>query len=114
MATDMSPEQRIDAALDSVLRAAGSRLAHYTSAKAAHADLRKLRAEVQMLRATVVDSARDVIDWCDKNPPAGDALYCIARWRPRVLTPELSRAVKRRRIERIVSLHCKDTRNDPA
>ena len=28
--------------------------------KAAHADLRKLRAEVQMLRATVVDSARDV------------------------------------------------------
>lgn len=46
----------------------------------------RLRAEVQMLRATVVDSARDVIDWCDKNPPAGDALYCIARLRHALAT----------------------------
>lgn len=28
--TDMTPEQRIDAALDSVLRASGSALKHYT------------------------------------------------------------------------------------
>lgn len=28
--TDMTPEQRIDAALDSVLRASGSALRHYT------------------------------------------------------------------------------------
>lgn len=99
MATDMSPEQRIDAALDSVLRAAGSRLAHYTSAKAAHADLRKLRAEVQMLRATVVDSARDVIDWCDKNPPAGDALYCIARLRHALATASANAVLTRRHTE---------------
>ncbi|ATG89885.1 hypothetical protein [Methylomonas koyamae] len=46
----------------------------------------RLRAELQMLRATVVDSARDVIAWCDKNPPAGDALYCIARLRHALAT----------------------------
>lgn len=30
MTTEMTPEQRIDAALDSVLRASGSALKHYT------------------------------------------------------------------------------------
>ena len=46
----------------------------------------ELKEEVQMLRATVVDSAADVIAWCDKNPPAGDALYCIARLRHALAT----------------------------
>ena len=30
MENEMTPEERLDAAIDSVLRAAGSRLAHYT------------------------------------------------------------------------------------
>jgi hypothetical protein len=49
-------------------------------------EVSRLRAEVQMLRATVVDSAADVIAWCDANPPAGDALYCIARLRHALAT----------------------------
>lgn len=49
-------------------------------------EVERLRAEVQMLRATVVDSAKDVIAWCDKNPPAGDALYCITRLRHALAT----------------------------
>ena len=28
-------------------------------------------------RAILRDSAKDVIAWCDANPPVGDALYCI-------------------------------------
>ena len=49
-------------------------------------EVARLRAEVQILRATVVDSAADVIAWCDKNPPADDALYCIARLRHALAT----------------------------
>ena len=57
-------------------------------------EVSRLRAEVQMLRATVVDSARDVIDWCDKNPPAGDALYCIARLRHALATASANTGIK--------------------
>jgi len=32
-------------------------------------------------RSILRDSAKDVIAWCDANPPAGEALYCIARLR---------------------------------
>jgi hypothetical protein len=39
-----------------------------------------VRAENRRLRA-VEDAAKAVIEWCEKNPPAGDALWCVARLR---------------------------------
>lgn len=39
-------------------------------------------------RAILRDSAKDVIAWCDANPPAGDALYCITRLRHAIAAPE--------------------------
>lgn len=44
----------------------------------------RLRGERAILR----DSAKDVIAWCDNNPPAGDALYCIDRLRHAIAATE--------------------------
>lgn len=46
----------------------------------------ELEAKVRMFRSVLLDSAKDVIAWCDKNPPAGDALYCITRLRHAIAT----------------------------
>lgn len=46
----------------------------------------ELEAKIAMFRAVLLDSAKDVIAWCDKNPPAGDALYCISRLRHAIAT----------------------------
>jgi hypothetical protein len=35
--------------------------------------------------ADLVSAATAVIEWCDKNPPAGDALHCIALLRAAVV-----------------------------
>lgn len=47
--TDMTPEQRIDAALDSILRASGSALKHYTLPG-------KLEAMRKVMRKVMSDS----------------------------------------------------------
>ena len=52
----------------------------------AAAEIERLQSERAILR----DSARDVIAWCDANPPAGDALYCITRLRYAVAATEPS------------------------
>ena len=41
--TDMTPEQRIDVALDSILRASGSALKHYTTASTLDAMRKAMR-----------------------------------------------------------------------
>jgi hypothetical protein len=50
----------------------------------AAAEIERLKSERAILR----DSAKDVIAWCDANPPAGDALYCIARLRHAIAATE--------------------------
>lgn len=77
---------------DQAARAAHAQIVNMT------AQIETLQAEIQMLRATVVDSvARDVIAWCYKNPPAGDALYCIARLRQALATASANDQIQRRR-----------------
>ena len=44
---------------------------------------RPLREKVSILR----DSAKDVIDWCDKTE-SGDSLYCITRLRHAIAATE--------------------------
>lgn len=41
---------------------------------------------LQSHKSILLDCAKDVIAWCDANPPAGDALYCIARLRHGIAT----------------------------
>ena len=50
----------------------------------ADAMIERLQGERAILR----DSAKDVIAWCDANPPAGDALYCITRLRHAIAATE--------------------------
>lgn len=50
----------------------------------AAAEIERLKSERAILR----DSAKDVIAWCDANPPAGDALYCISRLRHAIAATE--------------------------
>ncbi len=47
-------------------------------------EIERLKSERAILR----DSAKDVIAWCDANPPAGDALYCITRLRHAIVATE--------------------------
>ena len=54
----------------------------------AAAEIERLKSERAILR----DSAKDVIAWCDANPPAGDALYCITRLRHAIATTEPANA----------------------
>lgn len=54
----------------------------------AEAMIERLNGERSILR----DSAKDVIAWCDANPPAGDALYCIARLRHAIAATETANA----------------------
>ena len=49
----------------------------------ADAMIERLQGERAILR----DSAKDVIAWCDANPPAGDA-YCITRLRHAIAATE--------------------------
>lgn len=54
-------------------------------------DLAEATAAISALasqRAILRDSAKDVIAWCDANPPAGDALYCITRLRHAIAATE--------------------------
>ena len=50
----------------------------------ADAMIERLQGERAILR----DSAKDVIAWCDANPPVGDALYCITRLRHAIAATE--------------------------
>lgn len=53
---EMSPEERLDAAIDSVLRAAGSRLAHYTMP----ATLENLREAMRKIMSqSYIDGSND-------------------------------------------------------
>lgn len=66
----------------------------------ADAMIERLQGERAILR----DSAKDVIAWCDANPPAGDALYCITRLRHAIAAtespnPKLTARTKRQRSE---------------
>lgn len=49
----------------------------------ASAEIERLESERTILR----DSAKDVIAWCDANPPADDA-YCITRLRHAIAATE--------------------------
>lgn len=39
-----------------------------------------LAQEVERL-LVIEQAASEVVAWCDKNPPAGDALYCVSELR---------------------------------
>ena len=54
----------------------------------AAAEIERLKSERAILR----DSAKDVIAWCDANPPAGDALHCITRLRHAIVATEPANA----------------------
>ena len=58
----------------------------------ADAMIERLQGERAILR----DSAKDVIAWCDANPPAGDALYCITRLRHAIAATESPNAAGNR------------------
>lgn len=54
---------------------------HFEAARADAEECKCSRDLLKEHRAILRDSAKDVIAWCDANPQAGDALYCIARLR---------------------------------
>ena len=79
----MTPEQRIDAALDSVLKASGSALRHYTMPKTL-ADMREAMRKVmfdEYIRGLNDNADPEQKQWMNDLYDAADAIERAPRWR---------------------------------
>lgn len=75
----MTPEQRIDAALDSVLKASGSALRHYTMPKTL-ADMREAMRKA-MFDEYIANVDPEQKQWMNDLYDAADAIERAPRWR---------------------------------
>ena len=79
----MTPEQRIDAALDSVLKASGSALRHYTMPKTL-ADMREAMRKAmfdEYIRGLNDNADPEQKQWMNDLYDAADAIERAPRWR---------------------------------